>query len=622
MDRIRPLLRFLVLLGALLAWLWWLSAPLSAVAQEGDAPAKSLLVISSEDASSAPTIVLRAYAMDGQGNPLALNAGNVMVSHDGQEVSDVETIGSYQAGTFTVFLIDIPPGVEARLPAIQEAMEQYASPPQMEERVDHIAIYRVEESQPGQLLAPTNFFNSIRNFFSTPLETQSGPTALVDSLILLLEDIEALKPKDDMMASIVVLTDGTDVVSTQFAPEDVGARAAELGVPIHTVWVENENLGSFGQDAGREYLAQIARESRGVATRLDQPAEVEAIWDRIAAFRAHPVIHYRPENLIGGQHEVTLSLRSDPDVTAITSVTVSAAAPSVTLNVPEESRELVLENLDSPVRLSFSTTVGWLDDVERELASAELLVNGTAVHEIDVRDIDRFSAEISTFNFGPNTVQVAVVDELGQQATSPAIVFNVNEGETTVPEEIQPSGFLQSPALRLVGACGILLVLILVIGLLVFAYRRWRKSDRSSLRHPGPPSGEHAREQPYGSPEAARDDSAGYAPSSGREVASGVEPAYLEILESVTRMPPMIALTKNQHHLGRSPGQADIAFENDITVSRLHATIVLEGSDYRIYDAGSTSGTWVNGQPVSEYGYQLINGDEIMLGDALIVYRR
>ena len=630
-SRTRPAIRTLAPLGALFLWLLWLSAASGVVAQEAESPAEGLLVISSEDASSAPTIVLRTYAMDGQGNPLTLDGSTVIVSHDGQEVGDVEAVGSYQAGTFTIFLVDIPPGVGARLPAIQEAMEQYASPPQMEERVDYVAIYRVEESQSSQLLAPANFFNSIRNFFSTPLETQAGPTALIDSLVLLLDDIESLKPKGDMLASIVVLSDGTDVVSTQFAPEDVGARAAELGVPIHTVWVENENLGSFGQDAGREFLAQVARESRGVAASLDQSPEVEAIWDRIGAFRAHPVIQYRPENLSGGQHEVILSLRSDPDVQAATTVLVSAAAPSVILNVPPESRELVLENLDAPVKLSFSTTVTWLDDVERELATAELLVNGTTVQEIDARDVDRFSAEISTFNFGPNTVQVAVVDELGQRGTSPAIIFNVNQGETQVPEEIQASGFLDSPILRLVGACLLLLLLILVFGLLVLAFRRWRIADRLGLNRLMGRSGDGAKAQGYDRRAAgAPSDLEGYPPGSpgaaalpvAQEAPSGVAPAYLEVLQSVTRMPPTIGLTATQHRIGRSPTQADIAFENDITVSRLHATIVLEGSDYRIYDAGSTSGTWVNGQRISEYGYQLMNGDEIMLGDALIIYRR
>ena len=87
-------------------------------------------------------------------------------------------------------------------------------------------------------------------------------------------------------------------------------------------------------------------------------------------------------------------------------------------------------------------------------------------------------------------------------------------------------------------------------------------------------------------------------------------------------MPPEVELTAVEHRLGRSPVQADIVFENDITVSRLHATIVLEGTDYRLYDEGSTSGTLVNGQAVPDYGYQLLDGDEIILGDAVLRYRR
>ena len=84
---------------------------------------------------------------------------------------------------------------------------------------------------------------------------------------------------------------------------------------------------------------------------------------------------------------------------------------------------------------------------------------------------------------------------------------------------------------------------------------------------------------------------------------------YLEILESVTRMPEAIKLTAAEHRLGRNPSQSDIAFENDITVSRIQASVMLEGSDYRLYDEASSSGTFVNDQPVPEYGYQLLDGD-------------
>jgi pSer/pThr/pTyr-binding forkhead associated (FHA) protein len=86
-------------------------------------------------------------------------------------------------------------------------------------------------------------------------------------------------------------------------------------------------------------------------------------------------------------------------------------------------------------------------------------------------------------------------------------------------------------------------------------------------------------------------------------------------------MPPAVELTATEHRLGRNPGQSDIAFENDITVSRIHASVMLEGSDYRLYDEASSGGTFVNDQPVPEYGYQLLDGDEIRLGAVRLRYR-
>jgi hypothetical protein len=215
----------------------------------------SRLIISSTDNRSAPAIVLRAFGVDPQGNPLDLTGDAVVVYHDGKKVTDVETIGGYKVGTFTIIVIDSPPGVASQMEAIQEAIRQYASPPDMEEQIDSLAIYQVGETEAFQLLPPTNFYNAIRNFFDTPLALQSGPTALVDSLVTLLDNIDSLKPQSDMATSLVVLTDGTDVVSTKFNQEDVGRRAAELGVPIHTIWLKNENMLPANREPGRDYLA-------------------------------------------------------------------------------------------------------------------------------------------------------------------------------------------------------------------------------------------------------------------------------------------------------------------------------------------------------------------------------
>jgi pSer/pThr/pTyr-binding forkhead associated (FHA) protein len=97
--------------------------------------------------------------------------------------------------------------------------------------------------------------------------------------------------------------------------------------------------------------------------------------------------------------------------------------------------------------------------------------------------------------------------------------------------------------------------------------------------------------------------------------------AFLEVVESMTQRSGRIELTSVEMKIGRSTKQADIVFNKDGTVSRIHASIVQEGNDYRIFDEQSTSGTFVNEQRVPEYGLQLEDGDEIRLGGVRLRFR-
>lgn len=59
-------------------------------------------------------------------------------------------------------------------------------------------------------------------------------------------------------------------------------------------------------------------------------------------------------------------------------------------------------------------------------------------------------------------------------------------------------------------------------------------------------------------------------------------------------------------------------FLDDITVSRRHAEIVREGGKFRIQDAGSLNGTYVNRQRVESA--QLTSGDELQIGKFKIIF--
>ncbi|MCV6969768.1 FHA domain-containing protein [Mycobacterium bohemicum] len=59
-------------------------------------------------------------------------------------------------------------------------------------------------------------------------------------------------------------------------------------------------------------------------------------------------------------------------------------------------------------------------------------------------------------------------------------------------------------------------------------------------------------------------------------------------------------------------------FLDDITVSRRHAEIRREGSDFRVVDLGSLNQTYVNREAVDSV--VLNNGDEIQIGNFRLVF--
>lgn len=588
--------------GAFLVLLLLLAAAGAAQGQEEPA---SRLFITDSDTSRMPVVTLRAYGLAGDGRPLDLGEEDLLIFHDGEPVSDaaIEVGGAEEVGTLTIFLIDATAGIADQLPTIQQRIEEFANATYMKEQTDLIAIYRVGGTGAELLLEPTGFYNSVRNFFSSPLEAHDGPTALIDSTMGLLNDAPGMAPDPAMVTSIVVFSDGTDAVSTEYEAGEVAPRAAELGVPVHTVWLQNEEL-SISQETGRAYLEEVAGGSRGVAASLSQPETITTIFERIAALRSQQMIHYRLEDPAGGDVPVTLGLASEAGAQTETTITISAEAPTVTLDIPPESRTISLPNLE-PVQLNLSAEVGWLDGVERTVETAALFVNGQRVADVPPGDLQQFQVEIPNLFYGVNTLHMAITDEQGMLARSPEVALSIEEGERAIPEALQPAGLDLGAAVPICLGAGLLLALLGLGGFLAyrsgrlpaFRGRSRRKQRRERVGEEAPPG------DVYGEP-------AFPPPPEG----SGYAPGYLEVVEAATPMPAHIRLLDDETRIGRSPSLVDVAFEQDPTVSRLHATIIWDRQVFRLYDDESTSGTWVNDQEVPEHGVQLFDGDEIYLG--------
>jgi len=69
-------------------------------------------------------------------------------------------------------------------------------------------------------------------------------------------------------------------------------------------------------------------------------------------------------------------------------------------------------------------------------------------------------------------------------------------------------------------------------------------------------------------------------------------------------------ITAEGASIGRSAESA--IFLDDVTVSRTHATVLKNGNEFILKDAGSLNGTYINNVSIAEH--TLVSGDEFQIG--------
>jgi hypothetical protein len=599
------------------------------------------LFITGSDDRAAPTFDLYVYAVDGQGNLVDLTGQQLVINHGGVAVDEMEIVGKHSGGTLTIFIIDIPEGVASSISTIGDSIKRFAGDPYMEQETDFVAIYRVGELGATEMLKPNSFHNSVINVFASQPAPSTGSTALIDSIMDIMNNLDAIKPEENMPVHIVVISDGTDVVSTQNEPEDVPRRAAELGVPLHTIWLDNQSLSGDRKRVGQQYLTQIAAGTRGESAVVTSPDQFTALWDKISSFRDQTILRYTVDEASAGDHRVEVSLAGNPSISAETTVTVLPGAPRIALDIPEESRQMTLENVNQPVLLSFSTIITWPDDIERTFTQAALKVNGILLAQpIDVSQLEKFEISVGPLIYGTNRFQVEAIDDQGHRINTPEVTITILEGETVISDAIAP-GTAVDRILDRFASYGkyvlycLLAIIVIVIVVVVIKFMG-RSKLPTNLRLPSffrripflrryVRGLDGVRRYGYRASRVQREASR-YAPdvkgvdSRGKKQAR--PSAFLEVLETTSQMPGRVDLEAVEIRLGRSSKQADIAFTGDGTVSRIHSTIVQEGGDYRVFDEQSTSGTFVNEQRVPQHGLQLTDGDEIRMGAVRLRFRQ
>ncbi len=424
--------------------------------------------------------------------------------------------------------------------------------------------------------------------------------------------------------------------------ENIVTKAIEEGIPIHSVLTRDIEYSKAS-----EPLKEMASQTGAIYVHYQDNTSPQAIFDALNEQRTQTLLSFRSK--IGDSSERTINLTlKDVSGTFKTTDTyqVSLQPPFISITSPLINEEIVRQAesananmaLVEPIMLPVTASITWPDGFPREIASAQLNIDGRPSPTSFTGSPESLAFEWDLRPYqepGTHLVNLSalVQDEVGlTSASEEAIVkIRVSVPELSPNSTLTPQAALAAevtPALAPVGsadscsspsgsqatlcritalgkalvstpsgwfAIGGLLIAIFAI-LMAFHYR-------GSINQVGGKALETMQETL----------------TSLRRPPKKESGAYLIVLQGDAEMVGKSLPLSPDHttFLGRSLSEAELAFQVNqerSVVSRKHCKIQEEKGKYKIIDLGSTHGTFVNGNRLPVGGKTLSGSDQIELG--------
>lgn len=599
-----------------------LALPLHAQSSTGTATLTAI------EAAEFPNLNVYLRVADAAGAPVAgLSADDVTLTEDGQPARPL-TLTTVELGVQIVFVIDSSAAFKVRdgngvtrLEFIQQALSDFALNT-MRDGLDDVTLLAPERLLIGHSTTGREISATV-NAYTTEFGGAADPLAIVN---FALDYAASLTPRPGMAQAVVLISNGYTGPEANARLTDITARARTARVPIHTVFVGPPGAGDT---ASAQALRVLSEQTQGQRLIYESPATFAPLFARLANARTQYRLTYRSGIAATAQHTLSAILTLPDGATLTTNelmFPLRVESPTVTLaGLPSEIQGALGQSIIVPF------TVDFPDNHPRGLRSVQLVVDGQVVHTLETAPFEALAWPVT--DSATHTVQVNVTDELGLSASSESQTVVMTVVTQPAPSAVATAVSPASSELNWVLALGAGALLLAGLGLAGWwAATRLRprvgalptvpstpiRSDESAdatlpktaplLRPPAKPRPRLRITRPRGA---------------GVESPRGL--AYFEVVESggggAARAD--IELLKPVQHLGRDAALAEIVFP-DRSVSRRHAR--LEATPvgvFRIFDEGSTSGTWVNFAmiPAAE-GWELKDGDLINLGRVQLRFKR
>ena len=318
------------LLVIIVALLW---APFSALA----AQSSDGLAVREVDTSEFPEVRLTVQG------PAELDPRDFAVRENDRVVSDLRVVPLAESETRSsgvVLVIDSSGSMRAdgRIDGAREAAEAFLA---QKAESDQVALVFFSDTP----RVVSNFTDDPEHSSGVVAGLQpAGETALWDAVVVA---AELFSSRQDLVPTIVVLSDGADTVSSR-GPSEAVAAATSVNARVYTV-----ALGG-GAESDAPALERLAQATGGTFTATTDAAELGPIYDRIQA-------------AISGQYELTWTSSVEPGPLEL-SVSVGGAVARASTATGAVSGE----STSAPEVVSETRSDGFFDSPAAQLAAAAL----------------------------------------------------------------------------------------------------------------------------------------------------------------------------------------------------------------------------------------------------------
>ncbi len=605
----RKLVNTLLLLSILLL----LVGVLGVAAQTG-----TTYFVSDVDTTEFPVVRFKLRAVDLENKVVSgLDAPNaVSVYENGQQASDVQVTPFTDGPINYIFVIDqgrVSNYRQFQLGNIRQVISTLVSGGYFVDEQDSVMVLgrqNFNSDQTVTLLPATQIGSDLTTWAANfNFDRSSGNTKGLLGVEDGIQEMSELVPvPGSETAAIIFITRYIEDPSATVAPTSAQNTADQAIEDFISLYVLQTDFNQYRKDA-LEVLANGSKGEYAGLNRSNFQGQITSIYQAIDAQRTYYDVSYRSPIAETERREITINSPVRPDEGVYGSYDITLTPPAIEITQPianttirreaQEDSEATQPVFDTS-RVPVSAEVTWNDGYPRQIAVAELYVNGALEDSIQATadqtefDFQWDLTDITTGGMNNITLEVRVEDELGMEA----------DAQTAVNVEVilgdESSGLRVTPLVASLSAASVCvggLVLLALIAGVVFVIRRSSRTSGAGLV-----------EAPEVQPTIIGDE------------VQGISLATLTLLEGPSGLVNEIfKITTLRTTIGRDPSRTNISFYSDeeSSVSRVHCAIQLDDDNvFRLVDMNSSAGTRLNGRKIQpDVAIDLADGDEIVLGN-------